>query len=59
MVTKYTIGLTMEFDDKTKRDNIYGKLKQALASAKIADSWTAATLQSNEFTKPEVTSEQI
>ena len=57
--TKYRITVSLEFDDATKRDNIYTKIKNALSTAKAADSWVNGTLTKDEYSRPDASSEGV
>jgi len=49
----YRINLDLTFDDMSKRDNVYNKIKTALVNAKIADTWVDGNLQKIEQNQPE------
>ena len=53
MITMYRINLDLTFDDMSKRDNVYNKIKTALVNAKIADTWVDGNLQKIEQNQPE------
>lgn len=58
-ITRYRITMALDFDNITKRDNVYDKVKIALANAKIADSWISGTVSKDEYSKPDTSSESI
>ena len=58
-ITRYRITLSLDFDDTTKRDNIYNKIKTALSNAKAADAWVSGNLNKDEYTRPEQSTETV
>lgn len=58
-ITRYRITMGLDFDDVTKRDNIYTKIKTALANAKAADAWVGGNISKDEYTKPDTSTETV
>jgi hypothetical protein len=58
-ITRYRIVANLEFDDSTKRDTVYTKIKTALANAKTTDAWVTGSIQKDEYTRPEVSQETV
>jgi|ADurb_Ile_03_Slu_FD_contig_31_1732304_length_269_multi_1_in_0_out_0_1 hypothetical protein len=58
-ITRYRITLALDFEDATKRDNIYNKIKTALANAKAADAWVSGNLNKDEYTRPDQSTETV
>lgn len=46
--TIYVITCRMEFATETARNNVYDKMKTALANAKSSDSWTNGMIRKDE-----------
>ena len=59
MITRYMIMLRLDFDSAIQRDNIFTKIKTALATTKIADPQTTGSLSKDEYSKPDQTTETV
>lgn len=59
MITKYNIQIMLEFENQTNRDNVYTKLKTALASAKVSDAWSYGVVSKDEYSKSEKSQESV
>lgn len=54
-----SIALTFDFATAIARDNVYNKIKTALANAKSADAWESGNLRKYESVAPESTQEAV
>lgn len=58
-ITRYRITVALDFDSATKRDTIYDKIKTALANAKASDAWISGSINKDEYTRPDQSSETV
>lgn len=58
-ITRYTMSVVMEFSDAAERDAAYSKAKTWATNEKSGGKVASAQMQKGEYTKPEMSSENI
>lgn len=57
--TIYTITCRLEFTTATARDNVFAKMKTALANAKVSDTWSNGMIRKDEQTVADSAQETV